>query len=65
SAKKKMRESDSDMIIANDIGVQYQKNRELNQVIVVDKSGKITDSGRKDKSEISKFIRKQIEKRLD
>ena len=64
SARKKIQESDSDMIIANDIGVKYQKNRELNQVLIVDKSGKVTDSGRKNKSEISKFIRKQIEKNL-
>ena len=61
-AKKKMKESDSDLIVANDIGVQYQKNRELNEVIILDKSGKIARSGRKNKSEISKFIRKQIEK---
>lgn len=63
-ATKKMQESDSDMIIANDIGMKYQKNREQNQVYIIDRSGKITDSGRKNKLEISKFIRKQIEKRL-
>ncbi|MGQ0605409.1 MAG: bifunctional phosphopantothenoylcysteine decarboxylase/phosphopantothenate--cysteine ligase CoaBC [Candidatus Nitrosotenuis sp.] len=64
SARKKMQESRSDIIIANDIGEQYQKNRELNQVLIVDKSDRIADSGRKKKDEISKFIRKQIEKRL-
>lgn len=64
SARKKMQESDSDMIIANDVGAKYQKNREQNQVYVIDRSGKITDSGRKNKLEISKFIRKQIEKKL-
>ncbi|MDG7049728.1 MAG: bifunctional phosphopantothenoylcysteine decarboxylase/phosphopantothenate--cysteine ligase CoaBC, partial [Nitrososphaerota archaeon] len=64
SAKKKLSESSSDLIIANDIGVQYQKNRELNHVLIVDKSDKIVDSGRKKKSEISKFIRKQIESRF-
>lgn len=64
SAKKKLRESSSDLIIANDIGVQYQKNRELNHVLIVDKSGKIVDSGRKKKNEISKFITKQIESRF-
>lgn len=63
-ARKKMQESNSDMIIANDIGVKYQKNREQNQVYIIDRSGKITDSGRKNKLEISKFIRKQIEKKL-
>jgi phosphopantothenoylcysteine decarboxylase/phosphopantothenate--cysteine ligase len=63
-AKKKMKESDSDMMVANDIGVRYQKNRELNEVIILDKSGKTVSSGRKNKGEISKFIRKQIEKKF-
>ncbi|MBM3904566.1 MAG: bifunctional phosphopantothenoylcysteine decarboxylase/phosphopantothenate--cysteine ligase CoaBC [Thaumarchaeota archaeon] len=63
-AKEKLKKSDSDIIIANDIGIKYQKNPEQNSVIILDKSGKITDSGRKKKEEISKFIRKQIEKRL-
>ena len=64
SAKNKMKESNSDMIIANDIGLKYQRNREFNQVIIIDKSGRITESGRKNKSEISKFIRKQIEMKI-
>ncbi|MEM2161059.1 MAG: phosphopantothenoylcysteine decarboxylase, partial [Candidatus Nitrosotenuis sp.] len=64
SAKKKLRESNADIIIANDIGAKYQKNRELNQILIVDRDGKVVDSGRKKKDEISKFIRKQIEKRL-
>lgn len=64
SAKKKLHESSSDIIIANDIGEKYQKNRELNQVLIVDKTGKITDSGRKTKLGISKFIRKELEKHL-
>jgi phosphopantothenoylcysteine decarboxylase/phosphopantothenate--cysteine ligase len=63
-AKKKMKESSSDMIVANDIGAKYQKNRELNEVIILDKFGKTTSSGRKTKQEISKFIRKQIEKKF-
>ena len=63
-AKKKLKESQSDIIVANDIGAKYQKNRELNEVIIVDKSGKTASSGRKNKEEISKFIRKQIEKKL-
>ncbi|WP_100182957.1 bifunctional phosphopantothenoylcysteine decarboxylase/phosphopantothenate--cysteine ligase CoaBC [Candidatus Nitrosotenuis aquarius] len=63
-AKKKLGESQSDIIVANDIGTKYQKNRELNEVIIVDKSGNIASSGRKKKEEISKFIRKQIEKKL-
>lgn len=64
SAKKKLRESNADIIIANDIGAKYQKNRELNQILIVDRDGKVVNSGRKKKDEISKFIRKQIEKRL-
>ncbi|MFM7796007.1 MAG: bifunctional phosphopantothenoylcysteine decarboxylase/phosphopantothenate--cysteine ligase CoaBC, partial [Candidatus Nitrosotenuis sp.] len=64
SAKRKMKESDSDIIVANDIGTRYQKNPELNHVIILDKSGKIADSGRKNKADICKFIRKQIEKNL-
>lgn len=63
-AKKKMKESDSDLIVANDIGIRYQKNRELNEVIILDKFGKTASSGRKKKDEISKFIRKQIEKKF-
>ena len=31
-----MRESDADMIIANDIGKRYQKNPQMNQVFFVD-----------------------------
>lgn len=64
SAKKKLKESSSDIIIANDIGTKYQKNRELNQVLIVDKFGKVTDSGKNTKLGISKFIRKQLEKHL-
>jgi phosphopantothenoylcysteine decarboxylase / phosphopantothenate---cysteine ligase len=64
SAKKKMRKSNADMIIANDIGSSYQKNPQLNEVLVINKDGKIVSSGRKKKSEIAKFIKKQLEKRL-
>jgi phosphopantothenoylcysteine decarboxylase/phosphopantothenate--cysteine ligase len=64
SAKKKMSESDADIIIANDIGAKYQKNPDLNEIIILDKSGKITTLGRRKKEEISKFIRKQIELKL-
>ena len=65
SARKKLRESNSDIIVANDIGVKYQRNPELNQVLIVDKHGKVIDSGRKNKKDISKFIRRQIEKNLN
>jgi phosphopantothenoylcysteine decarboxylase/phosphopantothenate--cysteine ligase len=64
SAKKKMKESDADIIIANDIGIKYQKNPDLNEIILLDKSGKIVTFGRRKKEEISKFIRKQIELKL-
>jgi len=37
SAKKKLKESSSDMIIANDIGTsRYKKNPQNNQIIIVD-----------------------------
>ena len=64
SARKKLRESNADMIIANDVGTKYQKDPQYNDVLIVDDSGKVISSGRKKKAEISKFIRKQIENRL-
>lgn len=63
SAKKKMRESSADLIIANDIGVKYQKNPNNNQVHVVYEN-KVTSSGWKKKEKIVKFIRKEIENNL-
>ncbi|TBR24250.1 MAG: bifunctional phosphopantothenoylcysteine decarboxylase/phosphopantothenate--cysteine ligase CoaBC [Candidatus Nitrosotenuis sp.] len=64
SARKKLRESSADMIVANDIGSKYQKDPQYNEVLIIDSFGKVISSGRKKKSEISKFIRKQIESRL-
>ncbi len=64
SAWKKLKESNADMIVANDVGDKYQKNPEINEVFIIDKSGKVASSGRKEKLRISKFIRKQIEKGL-
>lgn len=64
SARKKLRESNADMIIANDIGSKYQKDSQYNEVLIVDSSEKAVSSGRKKKIEISKFIRKQIENRI-
>ncbi|MBM2852078.1 MAG: phosphopantothenoylcysteine synthase [Candidatus Nitrosotenuis sp.] len=64
SARKKLKESSADMIIANDIGSKYQKDTQYNEVLIIDNSGKVISSGRKKKVEISKFIRKQIENRL-
>lgn len=64
SARKKLRESNADMIIANDIGSKYQKDPQYNEVVIIDSSRKVISSGRKKKNEISKFIRKQIENRI-
>ena len=63
-AKKKLKESNSDMIIANDIGSpRYKKNPNYNEVLVVD-SGNVRSSGWKMKEKIVKFIRKEIEIKL-
>lgn len=64
SAQKKMKESNADIIIANDIGTKYQKNTNNNEVLFID-SKKIVSSGRKKKESIVKFIRNEIEKRLE
>lgn len=64
SARKKLRESNADVIIANDIGSKYQKDPQYNEVLIIDSSGKVVSSGRKKKIVISKFIRKQIESRI-
>ena len=63
SAQKKLKESGADIIIANDIGVRYQKNPKNNEVVIVD-SKKIVSSGWKQKEKIVKFIIREIEKRL-
>ena len=63
-ARKKLRESSADIIIANDIGSKYQKDPQYNEILIIDNSRKVISSGRKKKAEISKFIRKQIENRL-
>ena len=64
SAKKKLVESNADMIIANDIGSKYQKNSSSNEVLIID-SKKIRSSGWKKKERIVKFIKKEIERRLN
>jgi phosphopantothenoylcysteine decarboxylase/phosphopantothenate--cysteine ligase len=63
SAKKKLQESNADMIIANDIGFKYKKNSNNNEVLVID-SDKVRSSGWKKKEKIAKFIRKEIERKL-
>jgi phosphopantothenoylcysteine decarboxylase / phosphopantothenate---cysteine ligase len=63
-AKKKINESNADMIVANDIGsIRYKKNSESNEVLIID-SHKIISSGWMRKEKIAKLIRKEIEKRL-
>ena len=52
------------MIVANDVGKKYQKNPEYNEVQIVFNDS-LVSSGWKKKDQISKIIRKQIEKRLD
>ena len=64
-AKKKMNESNADMIIANDIGShRYKKNPESNEVLIID-SDKVVSSGWMKKEKIAKFIKKEIERRLE
>ncbi|MFZ8907348.1 MAG: bifunctional phosphopantothenoylcysteine decarboxylase/phosphopantothenate--cysteine ligase CoaBC [Nitrosopumilaceae archaeon] len=63
AAQVKLKESDADMIIANDIGSRYQKNINKNEVLIID-SGKVRSSGWKNKEKIAKFIVKEIEDKI-
>jgi phosphopantothenoylcysteine decarboxylase/phosphopantothenate--cysteine ligase len=63
SARNKLRESQADMIIANDIGTKYAKNPDYNEIHIVD-DVKVISSGRKTKDQIAKIIKKQLELRL-
>jgi phosphopantothenoylcysteine decarboxylase/phosphopantothenate--cysteine ligase len=63
-AKRKLKESDADLMIANDIGLKkYRNNPDYNNVVAVD-SRRIVTSGWKNKSGIVSFIRKEIERRI-
>jgi phosphopantothenoylcysteine decarboxylase/phosphopantothenate--cysteine ligase len=63
-ARKKIKESHADLVVANDIGIKkYKENSDYNNVIVMD-SNKVIRSGWKKKSEIVRFIRKEIERRF-
>lgn len=62
-AKKKLQESNADLIIANDIGKKYKENTEYNQVVFVD-SQSVNQSNRYKKEKIVKMICKNIEKRI-
>ena len=62
--KKKLQESNADLIVANDIGLpRYKKNPNNNEVIVID-SEKEKSSGWKSKERIVKFLVKEIENKL-
>jgi len=64
SAQKKLKESSSDMIVANDIGSsRYKKNPQNNQVIIVDTERVVVSKWMK-KQKIAKFIKKQIEQKI-
>lgn len=63
SAKKKIRESKADLIVANDIGTKYQKNTDFNEILLVN-SKKIVSSGWKRKEKLAKLIRKHLEKKF-
>jgi len=58
-----MKEAKADLIIANDIGVRYQKNPDFNEILLVN-SGKTVLSGWKRKEKLAKIVRKAIEKRV-
>ena len=62
-AKQKLRDSNADMIIANDIGKKYFKDTRYNELLIVD-SKKIVTIGRNKKEKIAKLICKNIEKRI-
>jgi phosphopantothenoylcysteine decarboxylase / phosphopantothenate---cysteine ligase len=62
-SRKKLVESNADMIIANDIGIKYRKNPSYNNVVLVD-SKKESVSGWKDKEKIARFICRGIEHRF-
>lgn len=63
-ARKKLKESNADLMVANDIGLdKYKENSDNNNVIIID-SKMIIQSGWKNKLKIVKLLRKEIEKRL-
>jgi len=62
-ARKKLKESDADLMVANDIGSGYN-NSDYNEVFLVDLKN-VVKTGRKTKAKIVKIIRKNIEKNLN
>ena len=63
-ARKKLASTNADIIIANDIGKSYHTNTNVNKVIAVDSKQAIS-SGRKRKEMIAKFIKRQIEEKIE
>ena len=62
-AKKKLKQSNADMIIANDIGRKYNSDTSYNEIVIVDSKG-TTNIPRTKKEKLSKIICKNIEKRF-
>ena len=63
AAKKKLHESRADIIVANDIGTRYKKNPNNNRVLIVDEKSVVSSKWQK-KEEIARFIRTEIEERI-
>ncbi len=64
-AKNKLKESNANLIVTNDIGLkEYKENPDYNNVIIVDLKN-VIQSGWKTKLEISRLIRKEIEKKVN
>ena len=63
-ARKKIKESNADLIVANDVGIKkYKENPDYNNVIIID-SKKTIESGWKLKLKIARFIRHELERRI-
>jgi len=63
-ARKKLKESNADLIVANDVGIKkYKENPDYNNVIIID-SKKTIESGWKLKLKIARFIRHELERRI-
>jgi phosphopantothenoylcysteine decarboxylase/phosphopantothenate--cysteine ligase len=62
-ARTKLKKTHADLIVANDIGSKYQKNPNQNNVILVDLQKELV-SGWKNKDEIARIIRYEIEHRF-
>ncbi len=63
-ARKKLKESNADLIIANDVGdKKFKENPDYNNVIIID-SKKTIESGWKLKLKIARFIRHELERRV-